>query len=245
MGYFQTIATRSAGLQIMDLKVDNQGMLVIYVVMMYLSSFPFLGTVMATNLVQKTGTTTERFVMSVVGRHSFFILFFFTIIAFIEDPLVRNSVGQVNLWYIFFECISAYANVGLSLGLNPYSLSGDFQPLSKVIVIFLMMLGKHRLLPKMKDPFVDFKFAEFERTCNNSGVDHPPLSRIDYHHLEDPRNFVISEGDINLSRRAQTQPDILKNVRKVQHLNASQITISTDDASGNKTSSTAVYAKEV
>lgn len=42
MGYFQTISTRMTGVQIMDLRLMNQGMLVVYLIAMYLNGAPFM-----------------------------------------------------------------------------------------------------------------------------------------------------------------------------------------------------------
>lgn len=43
-GYFQTVSTRNAGLQILDLRLLNRGMLVVYVIFMYMSSAPLVRT---------------------------------------------------------------------------------------------------------------------------------------------------------------------------------------------------------
>eukprot|EP01040_Poterioochromonas_malhamensis_P011988 gene11988-13086_t len=49
IGYFQTISTRAAGFTIMDLRLLNQGLLLIYCIMMYVSAFPFVTTLYSTN----------------------------------------------------------------------------------------------------------------------------------------------------------------------------------------------------
>ena len=52
-----------------------------------------------------------------------------------------------------FEVVSAYANVGLSLG-HPTvmtSLSGEFTTISKVVVCAMMIRGRHRGLPYSVD----------------------------------------------------------------------------------------------
>lgn len=60
-----------------------------------------------------------------------------------KDPLT------FSVFNILFEVISAYACVGLSVGLpdQQYALSGEFHTTSKLILCFLMFRGRHRDLP--------------------------------------------------------------------------------------------------
>ena len=52
-----------------------------------------------------------------------------------------------------FETVSAYGTVGLSLGVpyNNYSFSGAWQSLSKLILMTVMLRGRHRVLPMAID----------------------------------------------------------------------------------------------
>ncbi|KAF8996294.1 cation transporter, partial [Hymenopellis radicata] len=65
---------------------------------------------------------------------------------------------------LVFELVSAYGTVGLSLGLPyaSYSFSGDFRTLSKLIVVLVMLRGRHRGLPVAIDRAVMFPM-EFKR----------------------------------------------------------------------------------
>lgn len=56
IGYFQTLSTRTAGFSMMDLRQLNQGLLFVYCVMMYLSAFPLVTTLHAS----QTSTTNEN-----------------------------------------------------------------------------------------------------------------------------------------------------------------------------------------
>ena len=62
---------------------------------------------------------------------------------FLADP-VNHSVFNV-----LFECTSAYANVGLSLGLptSSTSFAGGWRAGSKVLLCLVMVRGRHRGLP--------------------------------------------------------------------------------------------------
>eukprot|EP01031_Cornospumella_fuschlensis_P035440 gene35440-42957_t len=45
IGYFQTLSTRTSGFAMLDLRVLSQGLLLVYVVMMYLSAFPLVTSI--------------------------------------------------------------------------------------------------------------------------------------------------------------------------------------------------------
>ncbi|KAK4683982.1 Trk/Ktr/HKT type cation transporter, partial [Tremellales sp. Uapishka_1] len=62
------------------------------------------------------------------------------------DP---NKSQWFTLFRIIFECTSAYSTVGLSLGTpnNNYSFSGELSTLSKLVMIAVMLRGRHRGLP--------------------------------------------------------------------------------------------------
>ncbi|KAK5083273.1 hypothetical protein LTR70_008236 [Exophiala xenobiotica] len=60
---------------------------------------------------------------------------------------------QNGLFAILFETVSAYGNVGLSLNVpyDNYSFSGAWQIGSKLILIAVMLRGRHRILPMAID----------------------------------------------------------------------------------------------
>lgn len=53
------------------------------------------------------------------------------------------------MFSILFEVTSGYGTVGLSTGIpgKDYSLCGSFASLSKVVLLFVMVRGRHRGLP--------------------------------------------------------------------------------------------------
>jgi hypothetical protein len=63
---------------------------------------------------------------------------------------------RLSLYAVLFELVSAYGNVGLTLGYPgvSYSLSGRFSPCSKCVVIAVMLAGRHRGLPRSIDAAV-------------------------------------------------------------------------------------------
>ena len=52
-----------------------------------------------------------------------------------------------------FELVSAFGGIGLTLGIptENFSFSGSFGPLSKLVVIVIMVRGRHRGLPVAVD----------------------------------------------------------------------------------------------
>ncbi|KAI0761664.1 TrkH-domain-containing protein [Trametes elegans] len=60
-----------------------------------------------------------------------------------------NNAPWFNVFRIVFELVSAFGGIGLTLGIptENYSFSGAFGPLSKIVVIIIMVRGRHRGLP--------------------------------------------------------------------------------------------------
>lgn len=68
----------------------------------------------------------------------------------------KHSIIDPETYSVFnmmFEVVSAYTNIGLSLGLpdQAYSFSGGFYTGSKVIMVLVMLRGRHRGLPVALD----------------------------------------------------------------------------------------------
>ncbi|OSD05765.1 TrkH-domain-containing protein [Trametes coccinea BRFM310] len=60
-----------------------------------------------------------------------------------------DNAPWFNIFRIVFELVSAFGGIGLTLGIptQNYSFSGAFGPLSKIVVIIIMVRGRHRGLP--------------------------------------------------------------------------------------------------
>lgn len=107
----------------------------------------------------------NKFIETFIMKHSFFIGLGVFVCAFSEDLLMLKHPATINLWYIIFEVVSAYGNVGLSLSVpeQSRSLSGNFGFIGKLAIILIMLLGKHRGLPKERDAVIDFKYRRLKR----------------------------------------------------------------------------------
>lgn len=258
IGFFQTLSVRTAGFSMMDLRELNNGLIVIYCIMMYLSSFPLASTIQKSNskltkeaierdesnicmtggnihagnvaddieLVhlnlpsqgisrrlnrevinvlhdntideteqdgskEKTAskrrhslghqsntiqhdveldmeefrTLNKEIANQYVFRHSFVLVLALIACAYSEDRLINDPKVSINMFYIAFEIISAYGSVGLSMGIpgQAYSLSGAMTSFGKLVMIAVMVLGKHRGLPSSSDEVMDYSFEEYKR----------------------------------------------------------------------------------
>ncbi|KAF4611734.1 hypothetical protein D9613_003643 [Agrocybe pediades] len=76
------------------------------------------------------------------------------LIAIIERKnLMDDTKKWFDLFRVLFELVSAFGGIGLSLGLptDNFSFVGAMSPLSKLIVIVIMVRGRHRGLPVAVD----------------------------------------------------------------------------------------------
>jgi Trk-type K+ transport system membrane component len=83
-----------------------------------------------------------------------FVFLGFFLIAIIEGNRLENTNEYAfSLFSVLFEIVSAYGTVGLSQGFPGAntSFSGQFRPLSKLIIVAMQIRGRHRGLPYALD----------------------------------------------------------------------------------------------
>ena len=75
------------------------------------------------------------------------------LICVVERQHLRKVEPGFTIFSVIFEVVSAYGNIGLSLGVpyNSYSFSGAWHVLSKLILLTVMLRGRHRILPMAVD----------------------------------------------------------------------------------------------
>jgi len=75
------------------------------------------------------------------------------LICVVEHYQLRTDEAGFGIFSVLFETVSAYGNIGLSLGVpyNSYSFSGAWHVLSKLILLAVMLRGRHRVLPYAVD----------------------------------------------------------------------------------------------
>ncbi|KAI8959840.1 TrkH-domain-containing protein [Daldinia sp. FL1419] len=89
------------------------------------------------------------------------------LITLIETSHSLTDPVSYSVFNILFEIISGYTNIGISIGLpdKSYSLSGGFYTGSKIVMILVMLRGRHRGLPVALDRAIRLpgkKLAEYE-----------------------------------------------------------------------------------
>ena len=185
-GLFQAASTRTAGFSVISLSELHPAVQVSYLIMMYISVFPIAISVRRTNVYEEkslgvymgsTDDDDDNFkTQSYVGAHfrrqlSFDLWYVFLglfIIAIVEGSRLgseQNNDVAFTLFAVLFEVVSAYGTVGLSLGYpnTDPSFSSQFHVISKLIIIAMMVRGRHRGLPYALDKAILLPGEEVRR----------------------------------------------------------------------------------
>lgn len=166
-GMFEAASTRTAGFSCVNLALLHPGVQVSYMIMMYISVFPIAISVRRTNVYEEQSLgvyggggeeieeTAHGSDLSYVGAHlrrqlSFDLWYIFVglfILAISEGP--RLMANDFSMFAVLFEIISAYGTVGMSLGYPTVnaSLCSQFSTVGKLVLIAMMIRGRHRGLP--------------------------------------------------------------------------------------------------
>ena len=163
LAFFQCANSRSSGLQVFDLKRISKNMLVIYGFMMWYAPTPLVGIIGGEefNMAFHNNPVLSGFIKKYTNRHTSWLFVVFVIISTAEQKLLADSgnwpTGDkpfTTLFNILFEMLSAYGTNGLSMGFPGvnHSLSGMFRPVSKLSIMFLMIMGRHRSMQGKSDP---------------------------------------------------------------------------------------------
>jgi Trk-type K+ transport system membrane component len=158
-GLFQATGLRTSGAYIIAFSSLAPACLVAYVIIMYMSSYPLVLTLRKTNTYEERSIGLQEHDESAAGIAShlqkqlaydiwFQFLAFFLVCIIERSHILRQDPG-FSEFNILFEVTSAYGTVGLSTGVpgQDYSLCGSFASLSKVVLLFVMVRGRHRGLP--------------------------------------------------------------------------------------------------
>jgi len=233
VGLLQGVAVRAAGFGIVPLAALAPAVKVLYIYMMYISVYPIAMSVRSTNVYEEQSlgvfrdpenmdenefqpgariTVWSKYLAMHARKQLSFDMWWLALslflICIIERPNLDDTSKATwfNVFNIIFEITSAYGTVGLSLGLptENYSLSGAFRPLSKLILCFVMLRGRHRGLPVAIDRAVmlpgDFKLHDeidaettsqyFSHRANTFQRSEEP----EQNHTEDAQPTVLQGG---------------------------------------------------
>ena len=177
-GLFQAAATRTAGFAVVNLAELHPAIQVSYMIMMYISVFPIAISMRRTNVYEEKSlgiyasgggdedeNAQDGNEPSYVGAHvrkqlGFDLWYIFAglfIIAIVEGKNIQNTNNYAfTMFSVLFEIVSAYGTVGLSLGYTGInaSFSAEFATISKLVIIAMMVRGRHRGLPYELDKAV-------------------------------------------------------------------------------------------
>jgi potassium uptake Trk family protein len=158
-GLFQATGLRTSGAYIIAFSSLAPACLVAYLVIMYISSYPLVMTLRKTNTYEERsiglneGDDTAAGIASHLQKQLAYDIWFqflaFFLVSIIERGHILRGDPGFDSFSVLFEVTSAYGTVGLSTGVpgEDYSLSGSFASLSKVVMLFVMVRGRHRGLP--------------------------------------------------------------------------------------------------
>ncbi|KAJ5624106.1 hypothetical protein N7510_000415 [Penicillium lagena] len=167
---FQAASSRHTGTSIFNLADVNPAVQFSLLVMMYISIFPIALSVRASNVYEEEAlgvyslaneideSDSRSYLLTHIRNQLTFDLWYiflgiFCICIAEAERIMANSDPAFSVFSVFFEVISAYGNVGLSLGYPTVStsLSGQFTTFSKLVICAMMVRGRHRGLPYKLD----------------------------------------------------------------------------------------------
>ncbi|KAL4990566.1 cation transport protein-domain-containing protein [Aspergillus falconensis] len=166
---FQAASARHTGTASFNLADVNPAVQFSLLVMMYIAVYPIAITVRASNTYEEralgiyspepeTDENGKGYILTHMRNQLSFDLWYIFLgifcICVAESKRIMNPAEPAfSVFAIFFETVSAYGNVGLSLGYPGVSTSfcAQFSTFSKLVVCALMIRGRHRGMPSQLD----------------------------------------------------------------------------------------------
>lgn len=126
----------------------------------------------------------RQFTKMYLLRHGVWICLAFIAIAAADGillvPSTPGGAPPTSLFAFMFEVLSAYGCNGMSLGWPgesfTYSLCAKFTAFSKLVIIFMMHLGRHRSMPRKVDPPLAARVARAEALVEAAKAELAALS---------------------------------------------------------------------
>ncbi|CAG8035820.1 unnamed protein product [Penicillium nalgiovense] len=187
---FQAASARHTGTSTFNLADVSPAVQFSLVVMMYVAIFPIAISIRASNVYEERtlgvygteGHMDEHDGRSYIINHIqnqltfdlwYIFLGCFCICVAEAGKIADTSIPAFSVFSVLFEVVSAYGNVGLSLGYPTVStsLSGKFTIFSKLVICVMMIRGRHRGLPYKLDRAIVLPSDRLED-------DHPDRNEI-------------------------------------------------------------------
>ncbi|WP_323706996.1 TrkH family potassium uptake protein [Mammaliicoccus vitulinus] len=148
---FQSVSTRTAGFNTVDIGQLHDSTLFIFDLLMFIGAAPMStgGGIKVTTFAiivaylyaqlkgQKHTHIFKKSIMAEQISKAIIICFLSSTLIFLSTLIILIESPNLNMTKVLFETISAFATVGLSTG-----ITADLTSLSKVILILLMIIGK-------------------------------------------------------------------------------------------------------
>ncbi|KAL4881713.1 putative cation transporter [Aspergillus karnatakaensis] len=215
---FQAASARHTGTASFNLAEVNPAVQFSLLVMMYISVFPIAMTVRSSNIYEEKAlgvyapepetdeSNGKGYLLTHMRNQLSFDLWYiflgiFCICVAESERIMNPSEPGFSVFAIFFEAVSAYGNVGLSLGYPGVStsFSAQFSIFSKLVVCALMVRGRHRGLPSQLDRAI---LLPSERLVED---DHVSSQNITLYRTKSLRNLKWPEYRPLKVRRYHTQ----------------------------------------
>jgi len=193
---FQTVSTRTAGMNSINIAQLSQGTTFFMAVMMYFSTTPTVVTMRLSAAahelditgrvegVEEAVITAENSLKGQARRYltqdaTYLLVICFLICCLEQDSFARaakhpspDSDGiytDFGFFKVLFEILSAYGTCGLSLGFEnqTFSFSGVWCGASQMLLVFTMILGRLRGLPDSIDASVRMAMPSSEEEAND------------------------------------------------------------------------------
>lgn len=192
-GIFQASSTRTAGFSCLPINLIHPAVQTLTMIMMYISVYPIAISIRASNVYEEkslgvyhepedadSGTTdAASYIGTHLRRQLSFDLWFVFLGLFILAITEGGKLGrdEFNMFDVLFETVSAYGTVGMSMGYATVdaSLVSQFSTLGKLVIIAMMIRGRHRGLPYGLDRAILLPSeSRYEPDSESEAVDEVP-----------------------------------------------------------------------
>jgi Trk-type K+ transport system membrane component len=148
---FQSISTRAAGFNSYVLIESSAAVQLLFVGMMYLAVYPVFSSVRTTQARPDDAAKWASVKSVLLADLAVVFIVTFTLALCLYKPLQYDP--EFTLFKVIWEAVSAFSTVGSSLGYgnDNTSFCGRFNVPGKLLLIFTMLLGRHRGLPESGD----------------------------------------------------------------------------------------------